>query len=463
MTNRVSKVLGPNRRLWLLALPVIAIGSVVAATTAWNSNPEVVEPRARVLPVDVLEVREATSVLSTRHYSGTVAARRSSDLGFERASRVASVRVDEGDRVARGQALASLDVRDLEILRQQVQAQEAEAKARLAELMTGPRQEIIDAARARLEELSHRRQLAELQRDRRQALLARQAISKEEFDVVSSEARTVQAAEQAANRQLDELLAGTRPEQVQMQRAAVDGLSARLRAIDLDIEKSTLRAPFAGLVARRMVDEGTVVSPGLPVLSVVESAAPELRVGVPVEVARGIRVGEKLPVVAGERVFEAEALAVLPELNAATRSATVLLRLPDEASASLLPGQVTRLRMEQALPLSGFWIPLEALTKGSQGLWACYALEAAPGSEGGVYRLARRDVEILHTEEDRALVRGTLSDGERIVRGGINRIAPGQLVSVDERAPGAAPAAQPALRRPANRPSEAEVRRVASL
>jgi multidrug efflux pump subunit AcrA (membrane-fusion protein) len=45
------------------------------------------------------------------------------------------------------------------------------------------------------------------------------------------------------------------------------------------------------------------------------------------------------------------------------------------------------------------------------------------------HRVQKRDVEVINTENDRVLVRGTLNDGEQIVIDGLHRIAEGQLVS----------------------------------
>ena len=44
---------------------------------------------------------------------------------------------------------------------------------------------------------------------------------------------------------------------------------ARLNSAELAIEKSTLRAPYDGVIAARLVEEGAAVNPGMPVLRLV--------------------------------------------------------------------------------------------------------------------------------------------------------------------------------------------------
>ena len=45
-----------------------------------------------------------------------------------------------------------------------------------------------------------------------------------------------------------------------------------------------------------------------------------------------------------------------------------------------------------------------------------------------VFRVKQRDVEVLQTESDRVLVRGTIRDGDRVIVNGNHRLVTGQLV-----------------------------------
>lgn len=67
-----------------------------------------------------------------------------------------------------------------------------------------------------------------------------------------------------------------------------------------------------------------------------------------------------------------------------------------------------------------------------RGLWSVYVLTEpeteSPDEATDVYSVSRRDVEVVHTEGDRALVRGTLQPGEPTITSGAHRMVPGQLV-----------------------------------
>ena len=82
-------------------------------------------------------------------------------------------------------------------------------------------------------------------------------------------------------------------------------------------------------------------------------------------------------------------------------------------------------------PAAGFWLPLTALTESSRGLWACFVVDALGDGRGGsaaTHTLARRELEVLHTDGNRVYVRGTLQDGEQVVSEGLQRLVPGQRV-----------------------------------
>ncbi|MBD0337648.1 MAG: efflux transporter periplasmic adaptor subunit, partial [Cyanobacteria bacterium Co-bin13] len=119
--------------------------------------------------------------------------------------------------------------------------------------------------------------------------------------------------------------------------------------------------------------------------------------------------------------------ALLPEIDPDTRTQRVVFTLEPSAIPRLNPGQTVRVELAQSIPTEGVWLPVEALTQGIRGLWNCYVL--TPAEEGeGVYQVQPQAVEILHQEDSRVLVRGTLQPGDRIVASGTHRLVPGQRV-----------------------------------
>ena len=107
-------------------------------------------------------------------------------------------------------------------------------------------------------------------------------------------------------------------------------------------------------------------------------------------------------------------------MDAASRTVTAVIELEDETVPF---GAVVELELNYRVVADGYWLPLTALTESDRGLWGAYVVNDNSSAE-------RRLVEILHIEADRAYVRGTLSPGERIIDTGVQRIVPGQAVSM---------------------------------
>lgn len=419
-----------QRYRWGLVPVAIALSLggvyIYSTVTAADPTPEV----SSALPVEAITVEAVDAYTTERTYTGELVAGRSSTLGFERAGTVVAVLVDEGDRVVAGQPLARLDMRTLVAQQQQLAAQRDTAQAQLRELQAGPRQEDIVTAQASVAEIEQQLALARLQRDRREDLYNQGAISREEFDREAFNTGALENRLAQAQSQLSELQNGTRVEQLDAQTAQVRQVEASLGQLDVDLDKSVLRAPFDGIVSSRSVDEGAVVANGQAVLSLVEAGPLEAKVGVPPAVADTLREGEEVSVTVGDRPYAATVTALLPELDATSRTVTIVLQV---AAADLTVGQTVRLSLSETQPAEGIWLPTTALVPSDRGLWSVYVLTAPESDDQAAlppetYLVSRRDVEVVHTEGDRALVSGTLQPGEQAIVSGTHRLAPGQQV-----------------------------------
>ncbi|MGE0494058.1 MAG: efflux RND transporter periplasmic adaptor subunit [Vulcanimicrobiota bacterium] len=368
------------------------------------------------LPVRVASIEQASSYRQSRLYTGEVVAGRQTDLGFQRGGELVHVLVDEGVRVGRGTVVASLDTRALDARRRELQAELEAAQARLAELSGGPRRETIESARARVRRLESQLELAELKRQRRSHLYDEGAIAREQLDEFSTEVDGLQAAIDDARFALRELENGTRPEELSAQQARVERVRASLGSLAVEFEDCQLVAPFAGVVSTRHLDEGAVVSPGQPVLTVFETDSLEARVGLPADRAdypQASLMVEGTPVTS-------RFLALMPRVDTASGTVTARFAVSDPR---LVPGRSIQAQLESELPVNGFWVPRASLVSSGRGLFRCYTVSEQATVEA-------QQVEVLYTETERALVRGTLGPGQRVIVEGAEQVVPGQSVRV---------------------------------
>ena len=208
-------------------------------------------------------------------------------------------------------------------------------------------------------------------------------------------------------------------------------LDAKLASLELELEQSILKAPFNGRIAKRFVDEGTVVSAGQSIFTLVEANALEAHIGVPVNTATQIPLGSNQQLQIGARTYQAQVLSTLPQLDSATRTLTVVLSLDESAAKEVRAGQVARLKLSENIADSGYWLPTTALVRGVRGLWSCYVLgksKTVASSPQTAFRVERREVEVLQTESERVFVRGTIQNSDRVIVNGNHRLVTGQLV-----------------------------------
>lgn len=422
----IQPIARPPSLFWFLLLLLIIPFGILGTRHFLSANAQEPAQLATTLPVTVTPAEAISTYTVQRTYTGEVTARRSSALGFERGGLVVELLADEGDRVSSGQPLARLDTRNLQTQRQDLVAQRAQAEAQLQELRNGARVEDINNARAAVLELEQEIERSRRQRDRRQFLYKEGAIAFEDFDNVAYDTKILEQRRTQAQSTLQELQNGTRSEQVAAQAARVQQLDAQIQGVDVDIAKSVIIAPFSGRVSDRAIDEGVVINSGAMVLEVVEQGNLEARIGVPEDRATQLRTGTSHTIQIGQSTYPATVTAQLPEVDEASRTVTVLLEFAPDVDTQI--GQTARLLFEDIEPTDGIWIPSTALVPSDRGLWSVYVLGEA--QENRIYAVARRNVEVLHTEGDRTLVRGTLQGRDRIITSGTHRVVTGQTVEV---------------------------------
>jgi HlyD family secretion protein len=306
----------------------------------------------------VLESRQPAVGLEA---SGTVEAT-TADLGFQIPGRVAEVVVREGDGVTQGQVLARLDGGELEAGLNAARAQVSAARAVLAELEAGARQEEVSQGRAAVR--ASARQLEDAARDlaRARRLFEGGAISREALDRAETVHELAGAALEQARDQLGLLETGPRAERIAAQRAAVASAEAVARQAEVALANGTIRAPFDGLVTIRHREPGETVQPGLPVVTVMDPADRWVRIYVPETSLGALVLGQEAAITSdtfrgreyGGRVVYIASNAEFTPRNVQTREERVKLvyavrvEVTGDPGLELKPGMPADVRLRLA-------------------------------------------------------------------------------------------------------------------
>jgi len=266
--------------------------------------------------------------------TGTLIAEEQAAVAAEIAGRVISTPVERGTRVAQGAELVRLSAVETDASLKEAEANATQIEARLA-LSNGAFDvnKVPEVANARANLA-----LAESEFGRIEKLLEERVVSQSEYDqrktAVEAARQQFESAKNAAEQQYQALQAA---------RARV--ALARKAASD-----TLVRAPFAGLVAQRMVSTGDYVTKGTKVAQIVRITPLRIELTVPEQFVSEVSVGQAVNFSVdayGDRSFEGKIRFVSPALRADQRALTVEAVVPNE-NAELKPGMFATALIRQA-------------------------------------------------------------------------------------------------------------------
>jgi HlyD family secretion protein len=206
---------------------------------------------------------------TTLRLSGNIEAHESL-VSFKVPGRIVGLPIEEGQFVAQGDPLARLDDDDY---RQQVHVDEATVRMREAELdlaLAGSRTQEIKAAKQALLDAEADRDLKRQEFRRRQALISEQAVSQEDRDTAGTELKRAQATYERIKQNYDQIVEGTRKEEIAVHRANLQLARANLEMSRVRLGYTVLSAPTSGVILVRQAELGEVVAPGTPVVTIAD-------------------------------------------------------------------------------------------------------------------------------------------------------------------------------------------------
>jgi membrane fusion protein (multidrug efflux system) len=370
----------PERRsvtpLIIAALLVVAAGVLTwwlmrdPATPAAAENKVLAPLELAQVDISAVQPRVVTRLLPL---SGSLSPVVQATVKAKVAGEVEQLTVREGQDVRAGDVIARLDTRNL-------QAQyDREAAS-------------VDKARADLE-------LATLNREKNRTLLEQKYISQNTFEQTESA-----YAGSVANLKLAEA-------------------QARLAKINLD--DAVVRAPFAGTVARRLVQPGEKISPDASVVALVDLREMLLEAAIPAAEIPAVNIGQTARFAVsgfGSRKFEGKVQRINPMTSEGSRAITIYLAVPNPDRAlkggMFAQGELVLDKNEPVLSIPSAAVHYEA------GVPIVYTLV-----DGKIVRQQVAVGEQIEGSEFIAL-RSGLKEGERVIVADIGERKPGDAAFV---------------------------------
>ena len=224
--------------------------------------------------------------------SGTIESTEA-DLGFQLGGRVADVSVREGDKVLSGAILARLEQAELDARKAAAIAQAQAARALLTELERGARPEEIRQTQSGVIAAQRKLEESESVLARTRRLYEGGAVSKEALDQAETAHTVARAQYQQSREQLTLVNTGPRTERIQAQRAVVQQAEAAVAQVQANISNAVILAPFSGVVTVRHREPGESVSPGAPVVTVMNTQDRWVRIYVREDQVGRVAIGQR--------------------------------------------------------------------------------------------------------------------------------------------------------------------------
>ena len=278
------------------------------------------------------------------------------NLSFETSGKITDINFEEGTHVTKGQLLAKVNDRPLQ---------------------------------AQLQRLVAQLKLAEDRVFRQDALLKRDAVSKEAYEQVKTELAT---------------------------------LNADIELVRAQIEQTELRAPFDGIIGLRQVSVGTYASPSTIVAKLTKITPLKLEFSVPESYAKDVRVGTSLNfnLTGSLNKYEAQVYARESSLDPETRSLTIRALYPNPSG--IMPGRYASITLRKQEFENALAIPSEAIVPemGKDKVFLYKNGKAEP-------------VDIVTGIRTEALVQAVagLEEGDTVIISGTQQLRTGMAVTID--------------------------------
>ena len=318
-----------------------------------------------------------TSASSARSFTGIVAARVQSDLGFRVSGKVLERFVDTGQTVRRGQPLMRIDPRDLG-------------------LAMRAHEEAVAADNARVRQTSQ-------EESRYRELVAKGAVSKSAYDKVKADAESARAELNAAQAQAD---------------VARNQTSYAVLLADAD-----------GVVVETLAEPGQVVAAGQVVMRVAHAGPREAIIELPETLRPAIGATGRATLYGSGLTGSAQLRQLSDAANRQTRTFEARYVLTGPLTDAPL-GSTISIQLSDREPDAALQVPIGAIFdpgKGA-GVWLV---------EGETPRVTWRAVQIVRLGDEAAWVVGKVNAGDRVVALGAHLLHEGEQVRLSgEAAPG---------------------------
>jgi HlyD family secretion protein len=218
------------------------------------------------------------------------------DIAARVDGRVKEIPVERGQNVPAGAVLVRIDNPETLAKHGQMTAAKAVVEAQLANILVGTRPEVIAARKAALERAQAAQILAQKTFDRVQHLTEQGNAPQARLDQVTDNLHESERAVDQAKSAYDQAVNGYTREEREIARANVEKAGADIQAVQSIVDQMAVYAPVATQIYQRNVEPGEYVSPGVPLVTLIDLADVWIHFDLREDLVRTLKVGDRFDV-----------------------------------------------------------------------------------------------------------------------------------------------------------------------
>jgi HlyD family secretion protein len=218
------------------------------------------------------------------------------DIAARVDGRVKEIPVERGQNVPAGAVLVRIDNPETLAKHGQMTAAKAVAEAQLANILVGTRPEVVAARKAALERAQAAQILAQKTFDRVQHLTEQGNAPQARLDQVTDNLHESERAVDQAKSAYDQAVNGYTREEREIAKANVEKAGADIQAVQSIVDQMAVYAPVATQIYQRNVEPGEYVSPGVPLVTLIDLADVWIHFDLREDLVKTLKVGDRFDV-----------------------------------------------------------------------------------------------------------------------------------------------------------------------
>ena len=218
------------------------------------------------------------------------------DIAARVDGRVKEIPVERGQNVAAAAVLVRIDNPETLAKHEQMRAAKVVAEAQLANVLVGTRVETIAARKAELERAQAALVLAQKTYDRTHTLTEQGNAPQARLDQVTDTLHESERAVDQAKSAYDQAVNGYTKEERAIAKANVEKANADIQSVQSIIDQLVVYAPVASQVYQRNVEPGEYVSPGVPLVTLIDLTDLWIHFDLREDLIKNLKVGDRFDV-----------------------------------------------------------------------------------------------------------------------------------------------------------------------